>query len=325
MSDELKKRIILVVISLFISLVFFVVVFEVFLNFQYERWKSDFEANWNGGRTTISENSILMWEYRPNYKSNGILQTNRYGFRDYDYETMDKEIGVYRIAFIGDSVTYGLKVDSQNIFVRKFENYAKGYFSNLRIQAMNFGIDGYNIKQISELLTSRVLQFKPDKIVYVMCLNDFDFEQSSGKKIRYFNKPNSFVLEKLENLYIRYIRYTDYHIRHYKKNKQLFFDKIVEMKRLLLTQNIDFQIVAVPVFEWVDSNSFATYPLSEMHIEIGRLMTKEHIDFVDLLEAFRNQEKPPKYFGLDVWHPNNEGHDFIAKQLLQRIILQGLK
>ena len=185
---------------------------------------------------------------------------------------------------------------------------------------MNFSIDGYNTNQIFELLVSRVLQFKPDKIVYVMCLNDFDFEDSSGAKIRYFKKPNSFLLEKLEKLYRHFLK-IDFHLWHYEKNKQLVFGKIVEMKELLLEQNINFQIVLLPVFRFENSNNnFIAYPLSKMHIEIRRFMTKEHIDLVDLLEAFRDQEKPPNYFASDVWHPNNKGHDFISKQLIKPLL-----
>ena len=325
-SEETKKRFILSIISTFLSLALFVVLGEAFLSFRYDQWRSDFgkSGDWYGGLTTVSENPILMWEYRPNAKSNvpGLteIRTNRYGFRDYDYETMGKPSGVFRIAFIGDSVTAGYNVDSQSTFIRKFENYAKNSHSNLKIQPMNFGIDGYNINQIFELLTSRVLLFEPDKIVYIMCLNDFDFEESSGEKIRYFNKPNSFIIEKLERLFRRLLK-IDFHLWHYEKNKKQVFEKIVEIKRILLAQSFDFQIILLPVFNIEDSkNSFISYPLSEVHLKIGQFFKKNHIEFVDLLEAFRNQEKPPKYFAYDVWHPNKEGHDFIAKQLLEPLL-----
>ena len=79
------------------------------------------------------------------------------------------------------------------------------------------------------------------------------------------------------------------------------------MKQLLHARNINFQIVVVPVFKFkVSDKNFTAYPLSEMHFVIRQFLTKERIDFIDLLESFGNQEKPPKYFAHDIWHPNEE-------------------
>ena len=186
-SRKNKKSFILALVSSLLSLVLLLLVIEAFLDSKYERWKSHYAKNgdWYGGLTTVSKNPILMWEYRPHAeskKSFPVIRTNRYGFRDYDYESMAKPADVFRIAFLGDSLTLGLKVDSQSNFVNKFADYALEKYPNLKIQSMNHGMDGYNTIQIFELLTSRVLQFEPDKIVYVMGLNDFDFEGSSGKK-----------------------------------------------------------------------------------------------------------------------------------------------
>ena len=50
-------------------------------------------------------------------------------------------------------------------------------------------------------------------------------------------------------------------------------------------------------------------------------MARNNITFVDLVEAFRNQEKMRQYVANDEWHPNEEGHDVIAKQL-QHIVLR---
>jgi lysophospholipase L1-like esterase len=322
-SGETRKNILSGLVSAFLSLVLFLFVIEVFLDFKYEKWKSTYTKNgdWYGGITTISKNPILMWEYRPNATSNiqniPEIRTNQYGFRDYDYGSLAKPPDVFRISFIGDSVTLGIGVESQNTFVNKFTEYARQKYPNQKIQSMNHGIDGYNTIQIFELLTSRVLQFRPDTIVYVMCINDFDFEESSGGKSLYFNKPDSFVLKNFLELYRRLLR-IDFHIWHFRKNKQVIFDKIVEMKELLRAQNIDFQIALIPVFGFNNSDkTFSAYPLYEIHFAIRQFLMTEQIDFIDLLDSFTGHEKPPDYFAYDIWHPNEKGHDFIAQKLLQ--------
>ena len=155
MFADATKTVMLLVASTLIAAVLFVSVYEAYHSYKYYQWRSDYEnsGDWYGGLTIASKNQTLMWEYRPNAESNdpqigSKIRTNRYGFRDRDYESMGKPKGVTRIAFIGDSVTLGLKVDNQNIFVRKFEDYATDLHPDLRIEALNFGIDGYNTIQI---------------------------------------------------------------------------------------------------------------------------------------------------------------------------------
>jgi len=321
-TRDTKKNLVLALASALLSLVIFAALIEAFLNLKYESWKSHYatDGDWFGGLTTVSANPVLMWEYRPNAESSGLsskIRTNRYGFRDKDYESPAKPGGVYRISFIGDSVTLGLKVDSQDIFTSKFSTYAAEQYPNLGIESTNHGIDGYNAIQIFELLKSRILQFEPDEIVYVMCLNDFDFEESSGDKIRYFNKPDSFILEKLQAIY-RDLLGIDFHQWHFNKNKQQVFNTLLEMQQLLASRNIDFHIAILPVFRFTDPDkSFASYPLSEIHFEISQFLIEQDIHSIDLLESFKNENKPPKYFAHDIWHPNKEGHEVIATRLLQ--------
>ena len=321
LSGATKKNLILALVSGSLSLMFFGFVLEVFFELKHEKWKSSFATRFSDFKlATVSTNPKLLWEYRPNAETDDPdrprIQTNRYGFRDRDDISLAKPQNAFRISFIGDSVTLGHTVDSQSTFVSKFAAYAADKDADLTIEALNHGIDGYNTIQISELLSSRVIQFKPDKIVYVMCLNDFDFEDSSGGKLLYFNKPNSFLFREVERVYRRLLR-TDFHVWHFTKNKQEVFDSIFGMKQFLDEKNIDFQIVVVPVFRFQESDkNFNAYPLSELHLAIRQFATNQHIDFIDLLESFSNQEKPPEYFSNDIWHPNDAGHDFIAKQLL---------
>ncbi len=149
-------------------------------------WKADFDSyGWFGKLTVPSNNSNLMWEYKP-YGRYEYIRTNRYGFRDYDYVSKDKPNDVYRIAFVGDSVTLGFTVRADDTFVNKFGVFTRELAPRAPIEGMNFEIDGFNTPQIYELIVSRVVAFSSDEIVYVMCLNDFDFKAASAKKIRYF-------------------------------------------------------------------------------------------------------------------------------------------
>ncbi len=61
----------------------------------------------------------------------------------------------------------------------------------------------FHALQLRELLRTKVLAFEPDQVTYVMCLNDFDFTESSGRKIGYFRKPRSFLALEIEQRYRR--------------------------------------------------------------------------------------------------------------------------
>ena len=62
--------------------------------------------------------------------------------------------------------------------------------------------------------------------------------------------------------------------------------------------------------------SFAAYPLTEIHVAIKQFLMESNVDSMDVLKSFEIQKKPPQYFADDIWHPNKEGHDFIARQAL---------
>jgi lysophospholipase L1-like esterase len=323
MSKDAKRKLALVVVSTLLTLVVAAVTLEAYLVIGHGKWKAEFEKNgdWYGGLTVASENPLLMWEYRPNMASSTpglpVIRTNRYGFRDFDYESKTKPDSVYRISFIGDSVTLGYGVDGESTFVNKFSTYAGYLHPEQKIQALNFGIDGYNTVQIHELLRSNVIEFEPQLVVYVLCLNDFDFEESSGDKSKYFRRPKSFLCERIERGYRSY-KNIEFHSWHFQKNREEVFQKILDMDKLLKQRGIDFQVALMPVFDH-SQKDFNTYRLNGIHMEVLKLLKRNDMRAIDLLDLFRFRGVSPRSMGLDVWHPNEDGHDLIAKGLASAI------
>jgi len=325
MGNDSAKNTILAVSSIVIASVLLIGSYELYERHRYEQWKSAYQRMIQeyDTLTVASPDEVLMWEYRPHaefYDSERKykIKTNSYGFRDGEYELTSKDKSLVRVAFIGDSVTLGLKVSEESTFVRRFEKLAREAYPGRKIQAMNFGVDGYHVIQIYELLRAKVLQFLPGKVVYLMCLNDFDFEDASGKKILYFKKPKSFFLKKVESLY-KQLSQKEYHRYHFDRNKQTGFHYLSKMHQLLKREGIRFQIVLLPVFGGTDKG-FENYPLKDLHQEIRRILTENNIEVVDLSENFARQKKAPKVFAYDIWHPNEEGHSFIAQQLLRPVL-----
>lgn len=301
--------------SVLATLVVFALGYEVVATIRYYRWRGSFDNyGWLGKLTVRSPNPALMWEYRP-YGEAGGLRTNRYGFRDVDYETPVKPPGIERIGFIGDSVTLGMGVVPRDTFVSRVGELAAA--SGRPVQSLNFAVDGYNALQIRELLTARVLAFQPDHLVYVMCLNDFDFTDSSGHKIRYFRRPPSFFLQDMERQRRNLLR-IEFHHYHFRKHRAEVFRAVVQMRDTLADRGADFLLVLAPVFpdKPGDTAYFSHYPFLDLDQEILRFAADQGIRAHDLAEDFRRQPPPPERYFLDLWHLSVEGHRVVADSLL---------
>lgn len=281
---------------------------------RYRRWRASFDnQGWIGRITVASANPALLWEYRPYGEAQGIA-TNRWGFRDVDYETAAKPAGIHRVAFIGDSVTLGMGVVPEDTFVARVGALAAA--AGRKVQALNFGVDGYNALQVRELLTARVLAFQPDQVVYVLCLNDFDFGDSSGEKIAYFRKPRFFLPAWLEQR-LRAFRRTEFHRHHFGRHRAEAFRAIEDMRDLLAARRIGFLLAVVPVFpdRPGDPAYFEHYPLLDVHEGIRAFAAPKGIRIHDLLADFRRQPPPPQRYLLDLWHLSAAGHVVAAEAL----------
>jgi lysophospholipase L1-like esterase len=321
MLNERTKRISVALLSLIGSVLVVGGGYEWFESRRYDSWKADYQenGNWYGTMTVPSDNETMMWEYRPNWRFEK-LHTNGFGFRDEEYQTTAKPDGTYRLAFVGDSATLGLRVEYEEIFVRRFDAWLHQKPLAMDAQALNFGVDGYNTLQIEALIRERVLDFQPDKVVYVMCLNDFDFDDAAGDKIKYFRKPDGFLMPRLERLVKRKLLGQSYYRFHFDKHRDEVFAAIAAMKRQLDQRGVEFQVVLLPVFP-KRRPSFDDYPYTAIHDEIVAFLDHEEIPAIDLLGAFQASHRPPWDYSFDQWHPNPLGHEFIADRL--QVIIDG--
>jgi lysophospholipase L1-like esterase len=323
-ATRFLRKATLLLASIVIGILFYALLYEAVETVKYHRWRAQFDGFGSFGTITIaSPNPVLLWEYKAYGErvQPPVIRTNRYGFRERDFDTTRKPQDVTRIAFIGDSVTLGLDVRREDTFASLVEHEANARLESPAVQTMNFGVDGYNTVQIAELLRTRVLQFAPDVVVYTLCMNDFDFEESSGRKSLYFKRPASFFLRRLQTLY-RSLRNVDYYRFHHSRTHPRIYDEILTMRDLMQQEGVAFHVAVVPLFRLGrdQQDSFADYHIADLHRHVDRFLEAHRIPFVDMLEPFLATGIPGTELADDPWHPNASGHRIISAELTAALL-----
>lgn len=290
--------------------------YEIYARVQDARWRHGYLERTNTAiLTKESPNEILVWDYHPySYLAGRDLLTNRWGFRERDFTTPDKPDGVFRVAFVGDSLTLGLKARAHEAFPYRFETQANARPGAPPVQGLNFGIDGYHALQVAELTRARVLAWAPDSVVLTLCLNDFDFDDSSGEKHRFFRRPRSFLLARVRQLHKQFSN-LDFHDYHFRRNHEAVFGALVALSDELRSQDIDFRVTVVPAF-YKAKRGFAAYPIRHLHTQIVERLARHGIPVLDLLPVFEASGQLPRALGFDIWHPRPAGHRLMAEALV---------
>lgn len=118
---------------------------------------------WDADRGWALRPGASEWQRR---EGNAFVQINREGMRDREH-SYSKPKDTIRIAFIGDSFTEAEQVAIQDDFVsvaeRRLQNCAR--LRGKKVEALNFGCDGYGTAQELVTLKRDVWKFSPDIVV----------------------------------------------------------------------------------------------------------------------------------------------------------------
>jgi hypothetical protein len=109
------------------------------------------------------------------YRREGLswLRINQDGFRGPDY-SRSKPAGVVRVAVLGDSYVEAMQVAEDKTFTAVIGRALADCpaLKNKRIEAMNFGVDGYGTAQELGVLQRKVWAYSPDIVVLAIFLGN---------------------------------------------------------------------------------------------------------------------------------------------------------
>lgn len=242
-----------------------------------------------------------------------------------------KPPGVFRIAVVGDSFTFGPMLQYDDTFPKRLERILNARAKGPRVEVYNYGVPGLATVQELEVL-KQVVRQKPDLVVLEITLNDVEpqpfFANARGNSVFGPFNPTGFektltahwhslrfVLERLHNE-LSHQAHTRYYFKIFDKpgNLGMFASSLEKMRDRLTSRQIPLAAIIFPMMGY--SFESGKYPFAPLHQQISEQLKELGIPTLDLLETFRGLDTYRLEIlpGVDA-HPNELAHRRVAEQL----------
>lgn len=312
-----------------LSLIIFFGGIEIFLRFNkfsfhqenyYIRYDSWITSMLNQGNF-LPDSKVL---FKINPRSSEFRDINKQGFRDIEDYDLSKDKGIYRIACIGDSVTFGSCSDTQNSYPKILEGLLNNNSANKQYEVFNCGIPGYTSYQGLKLLEHYLLPYSLDLATISFGWNDIWNTYGKVGEDKNQKPASPFILGCL-NLLERSKSYQllekiIYSIQvEFRKDKNKgcssrvsledFGNNYKEMISLLKKNNINCIIILQ-----VASKDLSNWQRYKEYCLVARKVAEEFkVPILHPDRLFIEEEN--NYFCEDRFHINSQGNFLIAKNI----------
>jgi hypothetical protein len=121
----------------------------------------------------------------------------------------------YRIAVVGDSVTFGEGVQrTEDTFAQVLEDTLNQQQQAVTVKVFNYGTSAYSVKEMVSTLQYRMLDIQPDLVVMAIIPQDFNLARAptideSGylidQRLSQFSPPGSMARQVLRGIHLTYV------------------------------------------------------------------------------------------------------------------------
>lgn len=256
------------------------------------------------------------------------VQLNSWGFREREL-TFDKAPGVYRIAVIGDSVTFGYGMPDRE----RFTNHLHERLASRGREVLNFGRPGTDTADHIADLRNIVLRAHPDFVLMQWYVNDFEGHvvrdrlplATPGPLVRLharlvgWSAFHSLLTLNMQGRFSGIAEYLDY-MRAFvgdpgSARSQAAIAQIREFIRLCRSDSVGVGIVLFPHLA-VDPAD--PYPLDYLHRRVLDVCSEQRLACVDLRSTFAEHRNYKELWvtRLD-YHPNALANRMAASRLME--------
>ncbi len=104
-----------------------------------------------------------------NNEGEAYIRINRSGMRDREY-SLEKPVGTFRIALLGDSYTEAMQVPTEQIYGASLERELSDCpsLAGRQVEAMNFGVSGFSTAQELLVLRHKASPYDPDLVLLAL-------------------------------------------------------------------------------------------------------------------------------------------------------------
>ena len=258
---------------------------------------------------------------------------NQEGFRDDEFKDSNN---YFKIMVLGDSMTFGLEVDQENIFSKILEDSLRKNFGTKKIDVMNFAITGFSTAQ--EYLTLEKYGKKYDpKIVLLMMFENNDFEDNitsfgGGRFVPHFTLTNGeLILNDSPTKFQKFLTFLrDHSIIFYFLSNKLD----ISIKMLTKSYNVSeerkialMKEIVMKIDTYTNSNDLQ---LLIFYIKDPKILNKTRIN--EIRNLSRTLSIPFKEIPLineervnGVGHWNEKGHISVSKLILEELMNKRVK
>jgi lysophospholipase L1-like esterase len=310
------KEILKGITAAFISLLIFLVLLEVTLQI-YTRIFIYYDVEMSRYAVEIkekSDNPLIGHMHSPN--SNAYLMgvdvaINSDGFRDEEY-SVDRNQS-YRIAVLGDSLTFGWGVEKEDTF----EVLLEEMLSETRpTEMINFGHGNYNTQQQVNLFKEKGLKYNPDKVVVFYFINDAEVTPVRSNWL-WISRLRSvtFLWSRARGLLSRAApgqTFQTFYSDLYKDDQPGFIavkESFLELQGITEQHGIELQVIMLP-----ELHDLENYPFTAEYAKVESFLRDNSIPVIDLTDSFAGYQDPEGlWVAPDDAHPNALAHKMIAE------------
>jgi hypothetical protein len=248
-----------------------------------------------------------------------------------------RSVGRFRIIVVGDSLTYGYGVRSEETYPSQIEATLKKKFS---VEVLNLGVSGYQSEDVLKIVREYIPLLQPDLIIYGVCLNDFlpsgvgEYENDMAYKFPLPERMKTFLSERtsmgqlvsraynslLMDIGLRNDFWTDI-LKDFKNYQTRFSEDVKNMNDLALSMGLP-PIMAMVLNQYPDLNSKGY----QIAMAAERHLTNAGMTVIPTEKFYRNYNKQRMMVSPWEGHPSAEAHkifaDFLVAHLLHRSDLE---
>ena len=251
------------------------------------------------------------------------VRTNNFGMRDTEPVSLEDD-SVFRIAVLGDSFTFGFRVEGDETYASVLEARLNEGKSGKRFDVLNMGVSGYNTRDEALVLEHKALSWQPDLVVIGYVLNDPETGPVQPLT-SYFQEPafwQRFHLARLiarveHGLGVKFRGGGDYYRYLHSEGHEEWESVVLAMEDIRRVTEEHEIPVLVLIFPERPEKRWGSYLYADIHTQVSEISRQNNFAVIDLLDRFRRH--PPRKMRVRISdsHPSAWGHMVAADAIYE--------